>query len=61
MTQKIGLLGYSSHAERFSEILNLVDHRDYWPDSGAQVWSIWTPDSDQTRQSSEYGKIPIIA
>ena len=61
MTQKIGLLGCSSHAERFSEILNLECLPDFWPNSDAQVLSIWTPDSDQTRQSADSGKIPIIA
>ena len=62
MTQKIGLLGSdNSHAERFSEILNVEDHPSYWPDSGARVWSIWGPDPERTREAAANGQIPVVA
>ncbi len=61
MTQKIGFIGYSSHAERFSEILNLGDHVDYWPDSGASVCAIWEENPERAARAAEYGKIPLVA
>ena len=61
MTQKIGLLGYSSHADRFSEIINVREHRDYWPESGAQVWAIWAEDADQVQAVATACGIPVVA
>ena len=62
MTQKIGILGSdNSHAERFPEILNVEGHPDYWPDSGARVWSIWGEEPERTAQVAEKVKIPVIA
>jgi predicted dehydrogenase len=62
MTQKIGLLGSdNSHAERFSEILNVKDHPSYWSDSGARVWAIWGPDSERTSEAAANGQISVVA
>ena len=62
MAQKIGFLGSdSSHAERFSEIINLEGHASYWPESGAQVWAVWGEDAQRTAQVAEYGNIPVVA
>jgi predicted dehydrogenase len=62
MTQQIGLLGSdNSHAERFSEILNVKDHPSYWSDSGAQVWAIWGPEPERTREAAANGQIPVVA
>jgi len=62
MTQKIGLLGSdNSHAERFSEILNVEDHPSYWSDSGARIWAIWGPDAERTREAAANGHIPVVA
>ena len=39
---KIGILGSdNSHAERFSELLNLPEHPNFLADSDAQVVAIW--------------------
>ncbi len=57
---KVGLLGSdSSHAERFSELLNLPDHPNYL-DTDAQIVAIWGRDPERTRQVAEYGHIPRI-
>ena len=61
MTQKIGLLGYSSHADRFSEMLNVRSHRDYWAESGAQVWAIWGEDRQQIEEVATACAIPVVA
>ena len=62
MTQKIGFLGSdSSHAERFSEIINLEGHESYWPESDARVWAVWGEDAQRTAQVAEYGNIPVVA
>ena len=61
MLKKIGLLGYSSHAERFPEILNLEGHPDFWPDSGAHIWAIWEPDAERAARAAEYGGIDVVA
>ena len=62
MVQKICFLGSdSSHAERFSEIINLEGHPSHWPDSDAKVWSVWGEDSHRTAYVAEYGNIPLVA
>ena len=62
MTQKIGLLGSdNSHAERFSEILNVEDHPSYWAGSGAHVRAIWGPDPERTAEAAANGQIPVVA
>ena len=59
---KVGFLGSdSSHAERFSEILNVEDHAVYWPESGAQVRALWGEDPVRTAEVAEYGRIPVVA
>jgi predicted dehydrogenase len=46
----IGILGSdNSHAERFSEILNLPEHSSYLPDSDARVVAIWGQDAARTQ------------
>ena len=58
---KIGILGSdNSHADRFSEILNLREHPSYLPDSGAQVVAIWGQEAERTQQVAKNGKIATI-
>jgi predicted dehydrogenase len=58
---KIGILGSdNSHADRFSEILNLPEHPSYLPDSGAQVVAIWGQEAERTQQVAQNGKIVTI-
>jgi predicted dehydrogenase len=58
---KIGILGSdNSHADRFSEILNLPEHPSYLPDSGAQVVAIWGQEAERTQQVAQNGKIATI-
>lgn len=48
---KIGILGSdSSHADRFSEILNRADHPSYWPEADAKVVAIWGAEAARTEQ-----------
>lgn len=58
---KIGILGSdSSHAERFSELLNRSDHPNYLADADARVTAIWGKDPERTRQAAEHGQIETI-
>jgi predicted dehydrogenase len=58
---RIGILGSdNSHADRFSEILNLPEHPSYLPDSGAQVVAIWGQEAERTQQVAQNGKIATI-
>ena len=58
---KIGILGSdNSHAERFSEILNRTDHRDYWPDADAKVVAIWGAEPERTQQVAQNNLIDEI-
>src|SRR5690242_12692111 len=58
---KIGILGSdNSHADRFSEILNLPEHPSYLPNSGAQVVAIWGQEAERTQQVATNGKIATI-
>ncbi|MEM7539713.1 MAG: Gfo/Idh/MocA family oxidoreductase [Chloroflexota bacterium] len=58
---KIGILGSdNSHAERFSEIINLPDHPAYLPDNNAQVVAIWGQDAERTQQVATHGHIEHI-
>lgn len=58
---RIGILGSdNSHAERFSEILNLPDHPSYQADADAQVVAIWGSDPARTQQVAAHGQIPTI-
>ncbi len=58
---RIGILGSdNSHADRFSEILNLPDHPAYLPGSGAQVVAIWGQEEERTRQVAANNRIPTI-
>jgi predicted dehydrogenase len=58
---KIGILGSdNSHADRFSEILNLPSHPSYLPDSGAQVVAIWGQEAERTQQVAQNNNIALI-
>jgi predicted dehydrogenase len=58
---KIGILGSdNSHADRFSEILNLPSHPSYLPDSGAQVVAIWGQEAERTQQVAQNNNIATI-
>ena len=58
---RIGLLGSdSSHAERFSELLNRSDHPNYLADADARVVAIWGEDAKRTRQAAAHGRIETI-
>ncbi|HXF62806.1 MAG TPA: Gfo/Idh/MocA family oxidoreductase [Caldilineaceae bacterium] len=58
---RIGLLGSdSSHAERFSELLNRSDHPNYLADADARVVAIWGEDAERTRQAAAHGRIETI-
>jgi predicted dehydrogenase len=58
---RIGILGSdNSHADRFSEILNLSDHPAYLPDSGAKVVAIWGQEPERTQQVATNGRIDTI-
>jgi predicted dehydrogenase len=58
---KIGILGSdNSHADRFSEILNLPDHPSYLPDSGAEVVAIWGQEAERTQQVAQNSQIATI-
>lgn len=58
---KIGILGSdNSHAERFSEILNLPSHPSYLPNSGAQVVAIWGQEAERTKQVAQNNQIAAI-
>jgi predicted dehydrogenase len=61
MMLKIGLLGSdSSHAERFSELLNRADHPNYLADANARITAIWGQEAERTRQAADHGKIETI-
>lgn len=58
---KIGLIGSdSSHADRFSEIINVKDHPNYLPDTGAAITAIWGEDAERTQQVAQIGQIETI-
>jgi predicted dehydrogenase len=58
---KIGLLGSdSSHAERFSELLNRPDHPNYIANADAKIVAIWGEDAARTRQAATLGQIATI-
>jgi predicted dehydrogenase len=58
---KIGLLGSdNSHADRFSEILNLPEHASYQPDADAQVVAIWGEDAARTQAVAQANRIAQI-
>jgi len=62
MVQRIALLGSDiSHAVKFSEILNVEEHPDYWADSGARVHAIWGEDPKRTAEVARQVKIPVVA
>lgn len=59
---KIGILGSdNSHAERFSELLNVSSHPNYLADSGARVTLIWGEDAERTQAVAAHGQIDQIA
>lgn len=58
---KIGLLGSdNSHADRFAELLNLVDHPHYMPNVDAQISAIWGQNPERTAQVATQNKIETI-
>lgn len=58
---KIGILGSdNSHAERFSELLNLPDHPRFWADADARVVAIWGQDPARTQQVAQQNRIETI-
>lgn len=58
---KLGLLGSdNSHAERFSELLNLPEHPNFLPDADAQVVAIWGEDPTRTQQVAQQNRIATI-
>lgn len=58
---RIGLLGSdSSHAERFSELLNCPDHPNYLADADARVVAIWGEDRERTAKAAAHGQIPTM-
>lgn len=58
---KIGILGSdNSHAERFSEILNLPDHASYLPHSDACIAAIWGQDAERTQAVAGHGQIESV-
>lgn len=58
---KIGMLGSdNSHAERFSEILNLPEHPHFLPDAEARVVAIWGEDAARTQQVADQNRIATI-
>ncbi len=59
---KIAILGSdNSHAERFTEILNVPSHPDYWMDGKATVHAIWGEDAARTREVAKKVSIPKVA
>jgi predicted dehydrogenase len=57
----IGILGSdNSHADRFSEILNLPDHPSYQAGADARVVAIWGAEPERTRQVAETNHIAEI-
>lgn len=58
---KIGMLGSdNSHAERFSEILNLPEHPQFLPDADARVVAIWGQEAARTQQVAQQNRIATI-
>lgn len=58
---KIGILGSdNSHAERFSELLNLPEHPNFLADAGAQVVAIWGQEPTRTQQVAQQNRIATI-
>lgn len=58
---RIGLLGSdNSHAERFSEMLNLPEHPAYLLGADAQIVAIWGEEPERTQQVAASGRIPMI-
>lgn len=58
---RIGILGSdNSHADRFSEILNLPNHAAYLPDSGARIVAIWGQEAERTQQVATNNGIDTI-
>jgi predicted dehydrogenase len=57
----IGLLGSdNSHAERFSELLNLPAHPNFLADTDAQVVAIWGQEPTRTQQVAQQNRIATI-
>ena len=57
----IGLLGSdNSHADRFAELLNLVEHPHYNAAADACVSAIWGEDAARTAQVAEQNQIATI-
>lgn len=58
---KVGILGSdNSHAERFSEILNLPDHPRYLPGADAKVVAIWGQEAERTAQVAQDVQIDTV-
>ena len=58
---KIGILGSdNSHAERFSELLNLPEHPNFLADADAQVVAIWRQEPTRTQQVAQQNRIATI-
>lgn len=58
---KIGILGSdNSHAERFSELLNLPEHPQFLPAADARVVAIWGQEAARTRQVAQQNRIATI-
>lgn len=58
---KIGILGSdNSHAERFSEILNLPEHPSFLPDADARIVAIWGEEVARTQQVARQNRIATI-
>lgn len=59
---RIGILGSdNSHAERFSEVLNLPEHPNFLADADAQVVAILGQEPNRTQQVVQQNRIPTIA
>ncbi len=58
---KIGILGSdNSHADRFSELLNLPDHPNFFANVDARVVAIWGQDPARTQQVAQQNRIDQI-
>jgi predicted dehydrogenase len=58
---RIGLLGSdNSHADRFSEIINLPEHTAFLPNADAQIVAIWGQEPERTKQVATNGHIATI-
>jgi len=58
---KIGILGSdNSHAERFSELLNLPEHPNFLADAHAQVVAIWGQEPARTQQVAQQNRIATV-